>query len=56
MLIITKDLSLFLCARADCELREGGRGDQSADWGNDLCSMHKGLAEFLNKRMNGGTE
>ena len=28
-------------------LSEGGNGEQPGGCGNDLCSMHKGLAEFL---------
>ena len=55
MLIISKDLSLF-CAREPTASWEKVGEENRRGGGNDLCSMHKGLAKFLNKRMNGGTE
>jgi hypothetical protein len=48
------EVNFCLCARADCELSEGGRVER---WrrmrkrGNDLCSMHEGLAHFFASAM-----
>ena len=36
-------------------MKVGVLNEASAN-GNDLCSMHKGLAHFFDKRMSGGTE